>query len=96
MHLTSFGNAALWLIYEWFGNQSKYPWGKPTLFAAQHVTYIPKESHMFKRYFEINLIIIIQLGDAFQDWYIRTFGKPATAEVITHCCQELVQAMLQY
>ena len=54
MHLTSFGNAALWPIYEWFGNQSKYPWGKPTSFAAQHVAYIPKVSHVFKRYFEIN------------------------------------------
>jgi hypothetical protein len=42
-----------------------------------------------------HLIIIIQLGDAFQDWYIRTFGKSATAEVITHCHQELVQAIWQ-
>lgn len=38
MHLTSFGNAALWQIYEWFGNQSKYPHMKLTSFAAQHVT----------------------------------------------------------
>jgi hypothetical protein len=53
MHLTSFGNAALWPIYEWFGNQSKYPRGKPTSFAAQHVAYIPKVSWVIKRSFEI-------------------------------------------
>ena len=54
MHLTSFGNAALWPIYEWFGNQSKYPWGKPTSFAAQHVAYIPKVSWVIQRSFEIS------------------------------------------
>jgi len=53
MHLTSFGNTALWLIYKWFGNQSKYPQGKPTSFAAQHVAYIPKVSWAIERLFEI-------------------------------------------
>jgi len=93
MHLTSFGNAALWPIYEWFGNQSKYPQGKPTSFAAQHVAYIPKVSWVLEWCLKSYLTIIIQLGDAFQDWYIKTFRKLVTAEVITHCHRELVQAI---
>jgi len=41
-HLASFGNAALWPIYLFLGNQSKYTRGKPTSFAAHHLAYIPK------------------------------------------------------
>ena len=43
-HLTSFGNASLWPIYLYFGNQSKYARGKPTSFAGHHMAYIPKVS----------------------------------------------------
>lgn len=41
-HLASFGNAALWPIYMFIGNQSKYVRSKPTSFAAHHLAYIPK------------------------------------------------------
>lgn len=41
-HLASFGNAALWPIYLFLGNQSKYMHAKPTSFAAHHLAYIPK------------------------------------------------------
>ncbi|KAG1842081.1 hypothetical protein F4604DRAFT_1939089 [Suillus subluteus] len=41
-YLASFGNASLWLIYLFIGNQSKYIHGKPTSFAAHHLAYIPK------------------------------------------------------
>ena len=41
-HLASFGNAALWPIYLFLGNQSKYTRAKPTSFAAHHLAYIPK------------------------------------------------------
>ncbi|KAG1897413.1 uncharacterized protein F5891DRAFT_1191849 [Suillus fuscotomentosus] len=41
-HLASFGNASLWPIYLFIGNQSKYIHGKPTSFAAHHLAYIPK------------------------------------------------------
>ncbi|KAI9461999.1 hypothetical protein BJY52DRAFT_1116707, partial [Lactarius psammicola] len=43
-HLTSFGNASLWPIYIFFGNQSKYDRAKPTTFSAHHLAYIPKVS----------------------------------------------------
>ena len=41
-HLASFGNVALWPIYLFHGNQSKYTHAKPTSFAAHHLAYIPK------------------------------------------------------
>lgn len=41
-HLASFGNASLWPLYLYFGNQSKWLRGKPTSGACHHVAYIPK------------------------------------------------------
>ena len=40
-HLTSFGTAALWPIYVFFGNLSKYIRARPNSFAAHHLAYIP-------------------------------------------------------
>lgn len=40
--LAQFGNAALWPIYLFIGNQSKYSRAKPSSFAAHHVAYMPK------------------------------------------------------
>lgn len=45
-HLASFGNAALWPMYMFIGNQSKYTRAKPRSFAAHHLAYIPKV-HLF-------------------------------------------------
>ena len=42
--LANFGDASLWLIYLFFGNQSKYICGKPTSGACHHVAYIPTVS----------------------------------------------------
>ncbi|TBU26150.1 hypothetical protein BD311DRAFT_668148, partial [Dichomitus squalens] len=39
--LSSFGSAALWPIYLYFGNLSKYFRGRPTEFMAHHLAYIP-------------------------------------------------------
>ncbi|TFY60206.1 hypothetical protein EVG20_g7504 [Dentipellis fragilis] len=50
-HLASFGNAALWPIYMFFGNLSKYTRGKPTLFSAHHLAYIPKLSDAFQDFY---------------------------------------------
>lgn len=41
-HLASFGNASLWPLYLFFGNQSKWVRGKPRSGACHHVAYIPK------------------------------------------------------
>ena len=42
MHLANFGNASLWPIYLFLGNQSKYVRCKPSASAAHHIAYIPK------------------------------------------------------
>ncbi|KAF7785078.1 hypothetical protein Agabi119p4_1243 [Agaricus bisporus var. burnettii] len=39
--LANFGDASLWPIYCFFGNQSKYSRSKPSNHAAHHVAYIP-------------------------------------------------------
>jgi hypothetical protein len=43
-HLTNFGSAALWPIYLFFGNLSKYARGMPSTLAAHHLAYIPSVS----------------------------------------------------
>lgn len=40
-HVAHFGDASLWPIYLYFGNQSKYTRGKPSSFAAHHLAYLP-------------------------------------------------------
>jgi hypothetical protein len=42
--LANFGTAALWPIYLYFANLSKYIRGKPTSFSGQHLAYIPSVS----------------------------------------------------
>ena len=40
-HLENFGQASLWPIYLFLGNQSKDQHTKPSQFAAHHLAYIP-------------------------------------------------------
>ena len=40
--LAQFGNAQLWPIYLYIGNQSKYSRAKPSSFAAHHIAYMLK------------------------------------------------------
>lgn len=41
-HLASFGDASLWPLYLYFGNQSKYERVCPSSGSCHHVAYIPK------------------------------------------------------
>lgn len=41
-HLTDFGNASLWPVYLYFGNQSKYDRARPNSHACHHLAYLPK------------------------------------------------------
>ncbi|KAF8154664.1 hypothetical protein B0H34DRAFT_860496 [Crassisporium funariophilum] len=45
-HLANFGDAALWPIYLFFGNLSKYFRLKPSNFATHHIAYIPSDLYM--------------------------------------------------
>jgi hypothetical protein len=42
--LAQFGDAQLWPVYLYIGNQSKYDRSKPTSFSSHHLAYIPKVS----------------------------------------------------
>lgn len=90
-HLTSFGNASLWPIYLYLGNQSKYARAKPSAFAAHHLAYIPKVS--FSSVYFLQLIYQKQLDDGIQDAYQEIYGKPAPPEVLTHLRRELMHAI---
>jgi hypothetical protein len=45
-HLAAFGDASLWPVYMYFGNQSKYIRSKVNTFSANHLAYIPKVSSL--------------------------------------------------
>ncbi|KAG2740831.1 hypothetical protein P692DRAFT_20689050, partial [Suillus brevipes Sb2] len=47
-HLTSFGNAKLWPVYMYFGNESKYRRCKPSCNLCNHVAYFHKLPDSFK------------------------------------------------
>ncbi|TCD70859.1 hypothetical protein EIP91_001167 [Steccherinum ochraceum] len=50
-HLASFGDASLWPLYMFFGNQSKYVRGRPNSGACHHVAYIPKLPDKIRDFF---------------------------------------------
>ncbi|KDR69150.1 hypothetical protein GALMADRAFT_230924 [Galerina marginata CBS 339.88] len=50
-HLASFGNASLWPIYLFFGNQSKWLRGKPRTGSCHHLAYIPKLPDSFHDFY---------------------------------------------
>ena len=43
-HLANFGYVSVWPLYLYFGNLSKYFWGKPGSGASHHIAYIPSVS----------------------------------------------------
>ena len=45
-HLANFGTAALWPVYIWFGNLSKYVRAKVTSFSEHHLAYLPSVSNI--------------------------------------------------
>jgi hypothetical protein len=92
-HLANFGTAALWPIYAFFGNQSKYTRGKPTSFSAHHIAYIPSVSSPI--FFEKidNLLLILKLPDTIQDLYRSIFDFSATASTLTHLKREVIHAI---
>ena len=55
--LANFGDASLWPVYLFFGNQSKYTRGKPTAEACHHVAYIPFVSHISLLIYYIAMLI---------------------------------------
>ena len=91
--LAQFGTASLWPIYLYIGNLSKYTRGKPTSMSARHLAYLPKVSASVLYVFLYFVLILPQLGDDFQEFYFKTFGKYATAAMLTHIRREIAQAV---
>ena len=56
--LTSFGDAKLWLLYVFFGNQMKYSRGQPSAKLCNHVAYFQMVSmtRYFKTYISVDAI----------------------------------------
>ncbi|KAK7679638.1 hypothetical protein QCA50_017350 [Cerrena zonata] len=50
-HLANFGDASLWPLYLYFGNQSKYERVRPATGSCHHVAYIPKLSDSFHDFY---------------------------------------------
>jgi len=92
-HLTSFGNASLWPIYMYIGNQSKYLRAKPSEFAAHHIAYIPKVCILCLNTFKFSQLAALKLGDEIQDFYKKTYNKVATAAMLTHLRRELAHSI---
>ncbi|KAI0070884.1 hypothetical protein K474DRAFT_1687288 [Panus rudis PR-1116 ss-1] len=76
-HLASFGNASLWPLYMYFGNQSKYTRCKPSSSACHHIAYIPKLPDTFFDFIQ-------KLSDG---------SNGPSPEVLTHCRRELMHAV---
>ena len=89
--LAQFGTASLWPIYLYIGNQSKYIRGKPTSMSAHHLAYLPKV--FLCTFFEVQPLILCKLDDEIQEFYMKEFGKHATAAMLTHIRREIAQAV---
>ena len=95
-HLTNFGTAALWPIYLFFGNLSKYIRSQPSSGACDHLAYIPSVcvpfcdtcSHLHNP----------QLPDSFESWISgwHPHWDTQRSQLMAHCRRELVQAVWKY
>jgi hypothetical protein len=77
--LAQFGNAQLWPIYLYIGNQSKYSRAKPSSFAAHHVAYMPKV-FFFAHYTSI-MFILSSLTTRFKN----STWKPSESQRLQQC-----------
>ncbi len=91
-HLSSFGSAALWPIYLYFGNLSKYVRGRPTEFAAQRLAYIPEVSWVVGlKGLQSLFADSYQLPDSVKDKYAELLGKSMNPEVMKFLRRDLYQ-----
>ena len=96
-HLTNFGTAALWPIYLFFGNLSKYIRSQPSSGACHHLAYIPSVCILNTRN-EFFPLICPQLPDSFESWISGWHPRWDTqrSNLMAHCRRELMQAVWKY
>jgi hypothetical protein len=95
IQLANFSDASLWLVYLYFGNQSKYIRGKPTSRACHHVAYIPSVSSSYPKPVVIHVcyVVSLKLPDNFQDIYTQAHKEVSSHEMYTYFKQELMHAI---
>ncbi|KAG2066148.1 hypothetical protein BDR04DRAFT_1130128 [Suillus decipiens] len=76
MHLAQFGNASAWLVYLFFGNQSKYMCACPTSSACHPVAFIPTVNDDFLEVYK-NGIIVKCYNGVYCRVFPRIFTYPA-------------------
>ena len=89
--LSNFGNAKLWPLYLFFGNESKYRRCKPSNNLCEHIAYFEVVCSSF---FLIDVLMIsdpAQLPDAFEDFASEHYQKKhLTSDFMSHCHRELI------
>jgi hypothetical protein len=91
-HLTSFGETKLWPLYLFFGNDSKYRRGKPSLHLCNHVAYFHKVRTITTQRLMV-ILTLFQLPDKFKDFVTaRTGGEALSPAFIAYCNRELFHA----
>src|ERR1700722_1735086 len=101
-HLTSFGDATLWPLYLYFGNESKYRRSKPSCHACHHVAYFQKVSE-FRLYVLFNfqrlIAIILTVASEIQRLRSAADSRWPYSERTLHgllCTRVLARAMGDY
>ena len=91
-HLTAFGSAKLWPLYQFFGNDSKYPRCKPTSHLCEHIAYFLTVSTSTWLSNQSLNSSNPQLPDSFKDFASTQMGGGCapTAAFTTHCHWELM------
>ena len=96
-HLANFGTAALWPIYLFFGNLSKYIRSRPSSGACHHLAYIP--SVCVPNVCDMcSCSHVLQLPDSFEGWISdwHPHWDTQRSQLMAHCRRELIQAVWKY
>lgn len=92
-HLSSFGQAQLWPLYLYFGNESKYERCKPSANLCSHIAYFQKVKSLSTLRLSSDGCILYQLPDSFNDFAAsRTGGKRPSDALLAHCHREVFHA----
>jgi hypothetical protein len=96
--LATFGTAAIWPLYFFCGNESKYDRCRPSLKMGEQVAYFEEVSKPISdcRWMSRSHILLLQLPDQLKDWILGKAGeawpKYRLAPLLTHCRRELFHA----
>jgi hypothetical protein len=83
-HLTSFGNAKLWPLYMFFGNESKYARCKPSCHLCEHIAYFQTVGRhaLFQRGFSFTTLLVA--SRVLQRFCIHADGRRESPKSVVH------------